>query len=155
MVVLISLVLFFAILYRFGVHTMLFSALDARANRIKNEIDEARRLREEAQATFAEFERKQREVASQAEDIVTHAREEAETAAAKAREELKQSIERRLRAADEQIAMAEQSAVRAVKNRAVEVAVAAASRVITDRLGDAKADALIDDSIKAVGARLH
>ncbi|MEO0623336.1 MAG: ATP F0F1 synthase subunit B [Pseudomonadota bacterium] len=154
-VVLISFVLFFAVLYRFGVHTMIFGALDARAERIKNELDEARRLREEAQATFAEFERKQKEVAAQAEDIVTHAREEAEAAAVKAREDLAGSIERRLRAADEQIAMAEQQAVRAVKNKAVEVAIAAAGRVIAERLGDDKADALIDDSIKTVGARLH
>jgi F-type H+-transporting ATPase subunit b len=154
-VVLISFVLFFAILYYYGVHKFVFNALDQRAERIRSELDEARRLREEAQQTFAEFERKQKEVAAQAEDIIAHAKEQAEAAAEKAREDLKESIERRMRAADEQIAMAEANAVREVRDRAVEVAVAAAGRVIGERLGEDKANALVDQSIETVGKRLH
>jgi F-type H+-transporting ATPase subunit b len=154
-VVTISFVSFFAILYYFGVHKLLFGALDARAERIRGELEQARQLREEAQTTFAEFERRQREVSAQVEDIITHAREEAEAAAVKAREDLKVSVERRLRAADEQIAMAEANAVREVRDRAIEVAVAAAGRVISERLGDEKAGALVDQSIETVGSRLH
>ncbi|GMG85468.1 F0F1 ATP synthase subunit B [Paralimibaculum aggregatum] len=154
-VVTISFTVFVGILAYVGVHKLLLKALDDRADRIRRELDEARRLREEAQATFAEFERKQREVSAQAEDIVSHAREEAEAAAVRAKEDVKASIARRLKAADEQIAQAEQSAVREVRDRAVEVAVAAARRVITERLGDDKASQLIDDSIESVGQRLH
>lgn len=154
-VVTISFTLFIAILLYVGVHKFIIKSLDDRADRIKRELDEARRLREEAQATFAEFERRQREVAAQADEIVAHAKEEAEAAAEKARADLKASVERRLKAADEQIAQAEQSAVREVRDRAVEVAVTAARRVIAERLGDEKASGLIDDSIAQVGQRLH
>ncbi len=154
-VVLISFVLFFAILYYYGVHRMVLGALDGRAARIRSELDEARRIREEAQAAFAELERRQKEVASQAEHIVANAREEAEAAARKARADLAESVERRLRAADEQIRSAEAEAIREVRNRAVEVAIAAASRVIAERLGDDRAHALVDDAIETVGKRLH
>ncbi len=154
-VVLISFVLFFAILYYYGVHTMLLGALDGRAERIRAELNEARKIREDAQAAFAELERRQKEVASQAEHIVAIAREEAELAAKKARTELAESVERRLRAAEEHIRMAEAEAIRDVRNRAVDVAIAAATRVISERLGPDRASTLVDESIKTVGQRMH
>ncbi len=154
-VVAISLAIFFLILAYGGVHTLILKALDDRADRIRRDLEEARRLREEAQALFAEFERKQKEVAAQAEDIVAHAKEEAETAAAKARADLAASVERRLKAAEEQIGQAEAQAVREVRDRAVDVAIASASRIIADRLGEEQAAGLVDSSIEAVGARIH
>lgn len=154
-VVTVSFVIFFVILGYYGVHRLILDQLDKRAARIKGELDEARRLREEAQATFAEFERKQKEVEAQAEDIVEHARTEARESAEKAKAEVSESIARRLRAADEQIAMAEANAVREVRDKAVSVAVAAAGQVIAERMGDDKAAALIDDGIEQVGQRLH
>jgi len=147
--------LFLGLLAYLGVHKFVGKVLDARADRIRAELDEARRLREEAQATFAEFERQSREVEGRAEEIITHARVEAEQAAERAKADLKVSIERRLKAADEQIAMAEASAVREVKDKAVQVAIAAAAEVLAARMSDAKADALIEDAIKSVGERLH
>lgn len=154
-VFLLALILFFAIIVYYGVHKLIFRALDERAKRIRDELDEARRLREEAQKTFADFERKSREVGAQAEEIVERARVEGERAGEKAKDDLKESIERRLRAADDQIAMAEREAVRAVKDRAVRVAIAAAAEVMRDRMSAEKADALIDQSIEKVGARLN
>lgn len=151
----LSFFLFFALLAYLGVHKFVFKALDGRAERIRSELDEVRRLREDAQATFAEFERKQREVTGQAEEIVEHAKREAEQAAEKAKADLAESIARRLKSADEQIAMAEANAVREVRDRAIQVAIAAAAEVMSNRLSDAKADALIDDAIKRVGERLH
>jgi F-type H+-transporting ATPase subunit b len=151
----IAFVLFFGLLAYLGVHKFLAGKLDERADRIREELDEVRRLREEAQATFAEFERKQREVEGQADEIIAHAKVEAEQAAEIAKADLAASIERRLKAADEQISMAEDNAVREVRNRAVQVAVAAAADVMSKGLSDAKADALIDDAIKNVGERLH
>jgi F-type H+-transporting ATPase subunit b len=155
LVVAISFVLFFGILYYYGVHKKLGGVLDARAERIRGELDEARRLREEAQKTFAEFERKRQEVEGQAQEIVDHAKHEAEQAAEKAKADIRDAIDRRLRAADEQIAMAEASAIKEVRNRAVQVAVAAAAEVMQARLPDDKADALIADSIGSVGQRLN
>lgn len=147
--------LFLGLLAYLRVHNLVAKNLDARADRIREELDEARRLREEAQATFAEFERQSREVQGQADEIVTHAKAEAERAAEAAKADLAASIERRLRAADEQIAMAEASAVREVKDKAVQVAIAAAAEVMAAGMTDDKANELVEDSIKRVGDRLH
>jgi F-type H+-transporting ATPase subunit b len=151
----IAFFLFLGLLAYLGVHKMLGKALDDRADRIRAELDEVRRLREEAQATFADFERKQREVHEQADEIVDHAKLEAKQAAENAKADLAASIERRLRGADEQIAMAEANAVREVRNQAIQIAVAAAAEVMAARLSDDKADALVEDAIKSVGERIH
>lgn len=151
----LALILFFAIIIYYGVHNLIIRALDERAQRIRDELDEARRLREEAQKTFAEFERKQREVQDQADEIVEHARIEAERNAERAKKDIEESIQRRLKAADEQIAMAEREAVREVKDRAVQVAIAAAAEVMREKMTEDKANELIDNSIDTVGRRLN
>jgi F-type H+-transporting ATPase subunit b len=154
-VVLIGFVLFLAIIFYANVPNMLGGMLDKRADGIKAELDEARALREEAQTLLASYERKQREVVEQSERIVAQARTDAESAAEAAKDELAKSIERRLAAAEDQIASAEAKAVRAVSDRAVEVAVAAAGEIIASRMAVADADSLIDASIEEVTARLH
>ena len=151
----VAVVIFLGILGYFRVHSMVTKALDDRADRIRQELDEVRRLREEAQATFAQFERKHRDVDAQAQEIVDRAKRDAEQAAEKAKSDLEASIERRLKQAEEQIEMAENKAMRDVRNRAVEVAIAAAGEVIAKQMPEDKADALIDDAIKRVGERLH
>ena len=151
----VAFVLFLLLLFYLGVHRFIAKALDDRAGRIRAELNEARQLREEAQELFAEFERKQRQVAGQADEIVAHARAEAEAAAERAKADLKASIERRLKAADEQIAMAESNAVRQVKDQAVAVAIAAAADVLRARLGEDRARGLVDDAIEEVGRKLH
>lgn len=151
----ISFVLFIALLAYLGVHRMLGKMLDDRADKIREELDEAKRLREEAQELHAEFERKQKDVEEQAADIVAKAKAEAEAAAAKAHEDLKVSIERRLKAADEQIALAESEAVKQVKDTAVSVAIAAAANVLGQSMDDARAKDMIDASIRDVATRLN
>jgi F-type H+-transporting ATPase subunit b len=151
----VAFVLFIALLFYLGVHKFIARALDERAARIRAELAEARQLREEAQELFAEFERKQRQVASQADEIVAHARVEAEAAAERAKEDIKVSIERRLKAADEQIALAEANAVRQVKDQAVAVAIAAATDVLRQRLGEDRDRGLVDAAIEEVGRKLH
>lgn len=151
----ISFFLFLALLGYLGVHKILGKMLDDRAAGIRAELDEAKKLKEEAQELFAEFERKQKEVEGLAAEIVTRAKSEAQSAAEQAKADLANSIERRLKAADEQITLAESNAVREVKDRAVAVAVAAASDVLTQNLGADKAEGLVDSAIKDVGARLH
>lgn len=151
----ISFFLFIGLLVYVGVPGMLGKMLDDRADKIRTDLDEAKRLREEAQELHAEFERKQRDVQEQAEDIVAHAKAEAEAAAAKAHADLEIAIERRLKAADEQIALAESEAVRQVKDMAVTVAIDAATQVIGQHMDDEKTNALVDASINDLGARLH
>lgn len=154
-VVLIAFAIFVGILVWFRIPAILGGMLDKRADRIRAELDEARALREEAQTILASYERKAREVSEQAERIVRTARAEAEAAAEEARAELERSIQRRLRAADEQIASAEQAAIRQVRNRAVTIAVAAAREVIAERITDADRAALTDAAIGTAGQRLH
>ncbi|PZQ46666.1 MAG: ATP F0F1 synthase subunit B [Rhodovulum sulfidophilum] len=154
-VVTIGFLIFVAIIGYMKVPGLLASKLDGRAERIKADLAEARALREEAQALFASYERKQKEVKDQAEDIVTGARADAERAAEVAKEEIRRSVARRLATATDQIEAAEKAAIRAIKDRAVTVAVAAAGDVLRDRIKAQDSKALIDASIAEVGARLH
>ena len=154
-VVTIGFVIFIGILVYYGVPGMVTRMLDARAVRIKQELDEARALRDEAQTLLAGYERRQKEVKAQAEDIVTAAKAEAEKAAEAAKEEIRNSVARRLKTATEQIAAAEQSASRQIKDQAVTVAVAAAGDVMRERMKADDANRLIDSSIAEVGEKLH
>lgn len=154
-VVLISFLLFVGVLVYFKVPGLLGAKLDERAASIRSDLDEARRLREEAQKVLADYERKQKDAQEQAGRIVAHAREEAEQAAEEAKEEIKRSIARRIKAAEDQIASAEARAVREVRDRAIAVATAAARDVIAKQMSEADADALIDAGIGEVEAKLH
>ncbi|PWE32236.1 ATP F0F1 synthase subunit B [Maritimibacter sp. 55A14] len=154
-VVSIAFLLFIAVLLYYKVPGILAGMLDKRADTIRAELDEAKALREEAQAVLASYERKQKEVAEQAERIVKYARGEATAAAEEAKEELKRSIARRLQAAEDQIASAENAAVRDVRDRAVAVAVAAARDVIARQMSADQANGLIDDAIGEVEKKLH
>lgn len=154
-VVTIGFLIFVAILGYLKVPGLLASKLDERAVRIKADLDEARALREEAQALFASYERKQKEVKEQADEIVANAKLDAERAAETAKEEIRRSVARRLATATDQIDAAEKAAIRQIKDRAVNVAVAAASDVLRERIKAQDANALIDASISEVGKRLH
>lgn len=151
----IGFVIFIGVLIYYRVPGMLTRRLDARAVRIKAELDEARALREEAQSLLASYERKQKEIQAQAEDIVTAARSEGEKSIVTAKEDIRKSVARRLRTATEQIEAAEQAAVRQIRDRAVTIAVAAAAEVMRERISKSDSDRLIDTSIDEVGKRLH
>jgi F-type H+-transporting ATPase subunit b len=154
-VVLLAFLLFVAILLWFRVPGMVGKMLDNRAASIKSELDEARSLREEAQALLASYERKQKEVQGQADRIVAQAKDEATRAAAQAKEDIKSSVARRLAAAEDQIAAAQAAAVKEIKNRAVTVAIAAARDILAAQMDAKGSNALIDDAITQVGAKLH
>lgn len=154
-VVLLAFLLFIAVLLRFNVPALLTGQLDARAEAIQKDLDEARALREDAKTILAEYERKQKEVQSHAVSIVAAAKEEAKGAAELAKSDLQESIERRLAGAKDQIASAEASAVKEVRDTAITVAVAAARDVVAANTTAADGNKLIDDAIKEVGAKLH
>lgn len=155
MIVLISFLLFIGILVKFKVPGILMGLLDKRANDIQADLNEAKSLREEAQTLLASYERKQREVQEQADRIVSNAKDEASRAAETAKADIEASITGRMAAAEDQIASAQSSAIRDVRNQAVMVAVAAAQDVIMKQTTAADANALIDDAIAEVGAKLH
>ncbi|HRK69872.1 MAG TPA: F0F1 ATP synthase subunit B [Hyphomonas sp.] len=154
-VVLLAFLVFVGILLKFKVPAKIAGMLDARANLIKAELDEAKALREEARLLLSSYEKKQKEMQEQSERIVASAKEEALAAAAQAREDLKASIARRLAAAEDQIASAETSAIRQVREQAVQVAVAAAGAVLAKQTDAATAAASIDAAIGQVEAKLH
>jgi F-type H+-transporting ATPase subunit b len=154
-VVLLAFLLFVGVLFYFKVPGKVGGMLDERAVGIQSELDEARSLREEAQSILADYERKQKEVQGQADQIVANAKEEAKAAAVNAKDELKASITRRLAAAEDQIASAQAAAIKEVKDTAVSVAIAAAKDVIAKGMQAKDAADLIDASIANVGEKLH
>lgn len=148
-------VIFIGVLVYFKVPGIIAGMLDKRAEQIRADLDEARRLREEAQELRASFERKRQGVGEQAERIVAKAKADAALAAEQAKADLEVTIARRLRAAEDQIAAAEAAALRQVRNTAVRVATAAAGDVIAGNLSNAQIKAMMDESIATVEARLH
>lgn len=151
----VSFVGFVAVVVYFKVPGMVADALDKRAEAIRQELDEARKLREEAQAMLADYERKQRGAEKEAEDIIALAREEADALAAETREQLHESMERRTRMAEEKIARAEEQALGEVRATAVNVAIAAAERLISQKLTPAASKKLVDDSVKNLKSKLN
>ena len=154
-VVLLAFLLFIGLIVYLKVPGTISRMLDERAKGIQSELDEARSLREEAQSILAEYERKQKEVQTQADQIVANAKEEAKLAAVVAKENLKASIKRRLAAAEDQIASAQSAAVKEVKDAAVSLAIAAAKDVIASEMKASDANNLIDAAIKDAGDKLH
>lgn len=154
-IVWIAFLLFCGILIYFKVPGMLMGMLDKRADTIKSELNEAKSLREEAQSLLASFERKSAEVKDQAARIVAAAEEDAKAAAVAAKADLETSIARRLQAAEDQIASAEASAIRSVRDRAVSVAVGAASDVLAKGTDAARAGDLFEEALATVEAKLH
>lgn len=154
-VVLLAFLLFIGVLFYFKVPGLLGGMLDKRSDDIKSELEEARSLREEAQTLLASYERKQREVQDQADRIVAAAKEDATIAAEQARADLAVSLERRMAAAQEQIATAQGAAVKEVRDQSVSVAIAVARDVIAKQMTAAQGNSLIDSAISEVDAKLH
>lgn len=151
----VSFVGFVAVIVYFKAPAMIAKALDARALAIRTELDEAQRLREEAQALLAEYQRKRRDAEKEAEDIIALARDEAERLSAETRATLAESLERRVRTTEAKIVQAEAQALDEVRNAAAAAAVAAAEKVIARSLTAKAQGALIEAGIRDVKAKLN
>ncbi len=134
---------------------MALAGLDNRRQRIADELEEARRLREEAQALLAAQERRQREASREAEAILAQAGEEADRLAKQAAEELERQVERRRQQAEERIAQAEADAMRELRAATAELALKAARKLLGDKLDEARQARLVDQAIDDIGQRLH
>lgn len=152
---LVALIVFFAIIIYFKVPGLVARALDQRAERIRKELDEARRLREEAHALLADYQRKRREAEKQAQDIVEEARREAKRIADDARAKLDAMVARQTAAAQAKIDQAEAEAVAEVRERAASLAIAAAEAMLRDRITGDVASRIVDESITTVSGRLN
>ncbi|MCB1507628.1 MAG: ATP F0F1 synthase subunit B [Hyphomicrobiaceae bacterium] len=150
----VALFIFLGAMAYLGVFSKIGAALDDRAAKVRQEIEEARRLREEAQSLLADFRRKKLAAEAEAEDIVAKAKADAERMTDEATRALEDMITRRTAAAEAKIAQAETQAVNDVRAMAADVAVSAAETLLKDRLA-ASGDASIDASIETVKARLN
>jgi len=151
----VAFLVFVGIVLYAGAHKTIASALDSRSSRIAAELDEARRLKEEAQKLVAEFKRKQREAEAEAESIVTAAKAEAERLAAEAKAKIEDFVSRRTRMAEEKIAQAEHQAIADVKAIAADAATRAAEGLLAAGAVGSTADRLISSAISDVKSKLN
>jgi F-type H+-transporting ATPase subunit b len=138
-----------------GVHRTMFTALDHRAERIKAELDDARRLKDEAAQVLAEYKAKHAAAEREAEDIVTNARAEAERIAADAKTKMEDFVARRTKTAESKIALAEAQAVADVRAAAAEAAVTAATTILSQSVKGQVADDLLAKGIAEVRQKLN
>jgi len=129
--------------------------LDARSARIGGEIEEARRLRDDAQHALAQVQLLQRDAQQEAAAIIAHAKEEAQRHVERAQRDLAAALERRERLATEKLALAESKAVAEVRNAAVDIAIGAAREVIAAGMSEAQGNVLVDQAISDLPQRLH
>jgi F-type H+-transporting ATPase subunit b len=133
----------------------LLGMLDRRAEKIKAELDEARRLADEAQKALAQHQLRQRDALKEADAIIAQSRAEAERTAQEGRKDLAAALERRKRLAAEKLTLAEQKALAEVRAAAVDVAIAAVRRVLAEDVDAKRKAALIDQAIAALPETLH
>lgn len=150
-----ALVIFFAILIWLKVPKRLSDSLDSRSERIREELEEARRLREEAQELLAEYQRKRREAEKEAEAIIAAGKHEAELLAEESARKTAELLERRTALAEQKIAQAEAQAVADVRALAVNIALAASETIIRDKAGGSFSNELIAKSIDEIKTRLN
>ena len=151
----IAFVVFIGIMAYYKVHRMIFGVLDERARKIRHELEESQRLREEAQALLAQYERKQRDAMQEAEEMFAHAGIEARRETEIAQAKLEELIRRREQMALEKIALAEAQAQQEVRDAAIEAAISAAEQVISGRLEGERAKGLIEDAIRDLRRHLN
>jgi F-type H+-transporting ATPase subunit b len=151
----VALVIFLGVVIYFGAPKMITKSLDDRAARIAAELDAAKRLRDEAQALLSEYQKKRKEAEAEAKEIVASAQREAASLAAEAKQKTEDYVARRTALSEAKIKNAETEAVNAVRAAAVDLAVAAAERLIASKLDDKTSTALFDKSVDEVKARLN
>src|SRR4029450_13528207 len=151
----IAFVILMAVFAWLGVHRTVLTALDHRAQRIKAELDDARRLKEEAAKLLADYQARRASAEREAQEIITNARAEAERIAAEAKSRMEDFVVRRTKTAESKIALAEAQAVADVRAAAAEAAVAAASTVLSQSVKGSMADDLLAKGIAEVKAKLN
>ena len=151
----VALVIFLIGMMYLKVPGMITKALDDRADKIRDDLDEAKRLREEAQQLLAEYQRKRKEAEAEAEGIVSAAKREAEAMVADAERKTAEYIERRNAMAEQKIAQAEAQAIADVRSNAVDIAVGAAESLIGKKMTAATNADLFKKSLAEVKSRMN
>ena len=139
----------------FGIHRTILKALDNRSVRIKQELDDARRLRDEAASLLADYKARHASAEREAADIITSAKEEAERIAAEAKTKMEDFVARRTKTAEGKIALAEAQALADVRAAAADAAVTAATTILSQSVKGAVADDLVSKGIGEVRSKLN
>lgn len=151
----IAFVILMALFAWLGVHRTVLTALDHRAARIKAELDDAKRLKDEAAKLLADYQARRASAEREAQEIVTNAKAEAERIAVEARARMEEFVARRTKTAESKIALAEAQALADVRAAAAEAAVTAASTVLSQSVKGSVADDLLTRGIAEVKAKLN
>ncbi|WP_191970676.1 ATP F0F1 synthase subunit B [Methylobacterium soli] len=151
----VAFVIFMAIVWKVGGFGMMTKGLDGRAKRVRAELDEARRLREEAAAVLADYKRRRTEAEREAEAIVASARQEAERAAEEGHARMNEFLARRTKAAETKIAQAEAQATAQVRAAAADAAVKVSETILRERMQGEAAQDLVRLSLGEVRNRLR
>lgn len=151
----LAFVVFLGLLGYLGVHRIVAKSLDDRAARIKAELDEARKIKDEAVQLLAEYQRKRHAAEGEAQDIIAGAKAEAERLAAEAKTQIEDFVARRTKMAEAKIAQAEAQAAADVRSAAAEAAIAAAEKILSAETKGKLAGELIAKGIDEVRKKLN
>lgn len=152
---LVGLIIFLGIVVYAKVPGMIAGALDKRADQIRNELEEAKRLREEAQQLLAEYQRKRKEAESEAESILSAAEREAAVLREEAKAKTEDYVSRRTAMAEQKIRQAEADAINEVRAKAVDLAVVAAEKLIASKVDSKASGELFKASLGELKTRLN
>jgi F-type H+-transporting ATPase subunit b len=151
----VALFIFLGIVFYFKAPAVITKSLDERANRIQAELEEARRLREEAQQLLAEYQRKRKEAEQDAADIVAAAKREADMLVEEAQRKTEDYVSRRTALAEQKIVQAEREAINEVRSSAVDIAVEAARGLLANRIDAGAGQDLFRSSLQEVKTKLN
>ncbi|MGY5778776.1 F0F1 ATP synthase subunit B [Rhizobium sp. LEGMi135b] len=151
----VSLLIFLGLIVYLKVPGMMAKSLDDRADQIRNELAEAKRLREEAQHLLAEYQRKRKEAEAEAAQIVAAAEREADMLTTEARKKTEEFVANRTALSEQKIKQAEADAMKAVRSAAVDLAIAAAESVLAKKADGNVQSGLFSDAVKEVKTRLN
>jgi F-type H+-transporting ATPase subunit b len=138
-----------------GVHKIIGKSLDDRSARIRAELDEARKLRDDAAQLLADYQRKRKEAEGEAQEIVAGAKAEAERMATEAKAKIEEFVARRTKMAETKIAQAEAQATADVRSAAAEAAISAAEKILSAETKGKLAGDLIAKGIEDVRRKLN
>ena len=131
------------------------SGLDKRSARIREELDEAIRMKEEAQSLLASYQRRQKEILADSEKILAHAKEEADRIIASAEAKLEEEVSLRTEVAEQRIAQAEAAVIHEIQQNAVDITISAARTLITDNLDKEVAEEIMQSAISDIDRKFH
>lgn len=151
----VGLLIFLGIMVYVKVPAMITKGLDARADKIRADLAEAKRLRDEAAELLAAYQKKRKEAEQDALDIVTAAKREADVLAADAKAKTEEFVKRRTAMAEQKIAQAENDAINAVRSSAIDIAIAAAGKILGEKASGGLAADLFKQSLSDVKSRLN